>query len=392
LAICWPLESKEEEQQMSEYQYVAFRAIDGPVSDKNLEFMRRQSSRAEITPWSFDNEYHFGDFHGNAAAMLRRGYDLHFHYANFGVRKLMFRLPNGLPDAKAARAYFERQSLVFLKDKQGRGGILCVEPFSEPGDLDDLWDPGDFLDRLLPLRAEILDGDLRPLYLAHLAVACDSNHDPDEEKDAPVPAGLDNLTGAQHALAELYGLSESLIAAAAQNGPALPARSDSESPYVAWLQRQPEATKTAWLAQLMADPRSAVRREILAEFKKSQNTPSWPTIRVDRTMAELVTAAEDIQRDKNRKDADKAARQRAKQLAAMAADAMRTLLKTEQLVKQRTTDAYRQIAKHLADLREALSHSDQSSVADEQARKLKDNNPKLTRLTAELRRQGFLKK
>jgi hypothetical protein len=52
---------------MSEHQFVAFRAIDVPVSDKNLKYMKQQSSRAEITPWSFDNEYHYGDFHGNAA-------------------------------------------------------------------------------------------------------------------------------------------------------------------------------------------------------------------------------------------------------------------------------------------------------------------------------------
>jgi len=35
---------------MSEYQYIAFRAIDGPVSDANLAYMQRQSSRAEISP------------------------------------------------------------------------------------------------------------------------------------------------------------------------------------------------------------------------------------------------------------------------------------------------------------------------------------------------------
>ena len=78
---------------MSEFQYIGFRAIDGPVTEKNLAFMRRQSSRAEITPWSFDNEYHYGDFHGDAAAMLRRGYDFYLHYANFGTRTLMIRLP-----------------------------------------------------------------------------------------------------------------------------------------------------------------------------------------------------------------------------------------------------------------------------------------------------------
>jgi len=377
---------------MSEYQYVGFRAIDGPVSEENLDFMRRQSSRAEITPWSFDNEYHYGDFHGDAAEMLRRGYEFHLHYANYGIRKLMVRLPNGLPDAKAAEPYFEQDSISFLKDKQGRGGILCIGPYFESGDLDDLWETDDFLDRLLPLRAEILDGDLRPLYLAHLAVACDGNHDPDDEKESPVPAGLDKLTDAQRALAELYGLSEALIAAAAQNSPSLPERTDSENQYVAWLQRQPEAAKIEWLAQLMADPRSAVRREILAEFQKSQIATSWPTIRLDRTIAELKAAAEEIHRENNRRNAEKAGRQRAQKLADMAADPMRTLHETEQLVKQRTTDAYRQIATMLADLQEALSGGKQSGLAVQQARKLRDKNPTLHHLTAALRRRGFLKK
>ena len=170
---------------MSEYQHISFRAIDGPVSDKNLEFMRRQSSRAEITAWSFENEYHFGDFHGDAAAMLRRGYDFHLHYANFGIRTLMIRLPNGLPDAQAVKPYLDNEALYFLKDKRGAGGILCIEPSYEPGDLDDLWGLEELIDRLLPLRAEIIDGDMRPFYLAHLAVACDYNHDPNEVEEGP---------------------------------------------------------------------------------------------------------------------------------------------------------------------------------------------------------------
>ena len=169
---------------MSEYQYVAFRAIDGPVSESDLKFMEKQSSRAEITPWSFENEYQYGDFRGDAAAMLHRGYDFHFHYANFGVRKLMIRLPNGLPDPKAATPYLDGEGLQFAKDKNGPGGILCIEPFFESGELEDLWEFDGVLDRLLPLRAEILGGDLRPLYLAHLAVASDSNHNPEEGKEA----------------------------------------------------------------------------------------------------------------------------------------------------------------------------------------------------------------
>src|SRR5258708_4135525 len=188
---------------MSEFQTIAFRAIDGPVTEKNLKFMRQQSSRAEITPWSFDNEYQYGDFRGNAVEMLRRGYELHLHYANFGIRKLLIRLPQGLPDPKAAKPYLGKDSVTFIQDKEGPGGILSIAPFHEPGDLDDLWGAGDLVDRLVPLRAEILDGDLRPLYLAHLVMASDGEHDPDTTKEAPVPAGLEKPSDAQRALAEL---------------------------------------------------------------------------------------------------------------------------------------------------------------------------------------------
>jgi len=376
---------------MSEYQRIAFRAIDSPVSEKNLEYMRRQSSRAEITPWSFDNEYHYGDFRGDALEMLRRGYDFHLHYANFGIHKLLIRLPHGLLDSKAARPYLSEDSLQFLQDKQGRGGTLSIDPYYEPGDLGELWEL-DILDRLVPLRAEILDGDLRPLYLAHLAVACDGNHDPEETKEAPVPAGLEKLSAAQRALAEFYGLGDSLIAAAARDAPPLAAPTDPRNQYTEWLRGQPEATKDTWLAQWLTDPHSIGRGEILAEFRESHRAPLWPAVRRDRTIAELKATAEEIQLEADRNKAANAARQRAKRLAGMAADPAQTLRETEKLVTQRSREAYRQIAMLLAELRGALAGSSQSGLAEEQARKLKNQNPTLRLLISELRREGFLPK
>jgi hypothetical protein len=377
---------------MSEFQYVAFRAIDGPVSDKNLDFMRKQSSRAEVTPWQFENEYHYGDFHGNAAEMLCRGYDLHLHYANFGIRRLMIRLPSGLPDPEAAKAYFVKESLEFLKDKKGPGGILSIEPAYEPGHLDDLWDLSGLFDRLVPLRAEVQEGDLRPLYLCHLALRLDSYHDPDEVKEAPVPGGLAKLTKAQRALADLYGLAEDLIAAAARNSPALPAPTASENELPEWLARQPEATKNAWLVQLLADPHTTLRAEILTDFRASKNIPSWPTVRLDRTIAELEAEAEKIGQKADHKAAEKAAKARVKKLAGMAADPMKTIAETEKLVKERRRDAYEKIAELLADLREALAGGAQADLAEQHALALWQNNPKLTKLLARLRGKGFLPK
>jgi hypothetical protein len=40
---------------MSEYQFIHFLAVDRPLRDEQLEFMRRQSTRAEITRWEFAN-------------------------------------------------------------------------------------------------------------------------------------------------------------------------------------------------------------------------------------------------------------------------------------------------------------------------------------------------
>jgi len=76
----------------------------------------------------------------------------------------------------------------------------------------------------------------------------------------------------------------------------------------------------------------------------------------------------------------------------MAADPTRTLNETVDLVKRRDLDAYAQVARMLADLREAIAGTDRSGVAEQHARQLKANNPTLHHLTAALRGKGFLKK
>ena len=200
---------------MSEYQFVYFRAIDEPLTDKDLKYMRTQSTRARITRRSFENEYTFGDFHGDVSKMMRRGYDFHLHYANFGIRSLYFRLPQGLPDSEAAWEYLDDESFVFEKDKIGPGGILSIQPGYEPDALDELWDLERIAIRLSRLRAEILGGDLRPFFLARLALAMDYNHDP-EEKVPAVPESLEKLSPPQQTLARFYGIRRSLVIAAAR--------------------------------------------------------------------------------------------------------------------------------------------------------------------------------
>lgn len=377
---------------MSEYQYVAFRAIDRPVAGKDLAYMQKQSSRAEITPWSFVNEYHYGDFHGNAREMLRRGYDIHVHYANFGVRTLMIRLPQGLPNAKVLKSYLQEEFIAFLKDPKGPGGILSISPSYDAGSLEDLWEIDSLVDRLLSLRAEILDGDLRPLYLANLALGRGYNVDPEEGREPPVPAGLSALTTAQKALAEFYGLADALIAAAAQESPPLPKNGDAKKTYAEWIKAQSQAAKDAWLVETLQDSGATARAEMLAKYRADSNAPAWPTRIANRTLTQLEDLSQNVAKQIERKAEVRAARLREKRLVNIAKDPKKILQETERLVKERSSEAYAQIAERLAELREALSASGGSNLAEKQAQKLKAAHPTLKKLVGELRKKGFLPK
>jgi hypothetical protein len=386
---------------MSEYQLIAFRAIDRPVSAENLKFMEEQSSRAEITPWTFDNEYHYGDFRGDELEMLRRGYDLFVHYASFGTRKAMIRLPQGLPDPQAAEPYFVEEAFYYVPDKKGRGGTLCIEPYLEAPD--DTGIDGDLIDRLMPLREEIVAGDLRPLYLAYLAAIGDSNHDWEEPQDVPVPAGLGELTDAQYALAEFYEFSRSFLEAVAEGSPPAPPMTDPTQAYASWIEEQDAAIKNAWLVDLMAKADSSVRAEMLAEFREARGAVAWPTVRIERTMEELRATAEAVQAKANQKAA---ARKLAAERKALEAEELRRakrrgeisksperfLEETEQLVAKRGRDSFREAAEILADMRSAFAGTKRADLADRQAEKLRNTHPTLTHLIGALRREGFLPK
>jgi len=90
---------------MSEYQFYEFRAIDRALTPAEQAELRRYSSRAEITSRSFVNEYSYGSFKGDEDEFMARYFDAHLYVANWGSRRLMFRLPRSAVDPEALSAY-----------------------------------------------------------------------------------------------------------------------------------------------------------------------------------------------------------------------------------------------------------------------------------------------
>src|SRR5947209_7775911 len=149
---------------MSEYQYYEFRAVDRPLTEREMDELRSLSSRAEITPTSFQNEYNWGDFRGDPLELMRRYFDAFVYVANWGTRQLMLRLPITLLAPETVRPYLIEPGVQV----HAGGDFLILELGLQEAEHE--WvDGGGWLDSLLPLRDDLARGDLRTLYIAWLS-------------------------------------------------------------------------------------------------------------------------------------------------------------------------------------------------------------------------------
>ncbi|GAB3371086.1 hypothetical protein [Azotobacter armeniacus] len=191
---------------MSEYQYYEFAALDRPLTAQQQAELRGYSSRATITATSFVNEYHWGDLKGDPLEWMRRYFDAHVYYANWGARSLLPRTALDPADfVRPGQAGGQAEYLAALEaTATADHWTLAWNADDETGDLEHFWNAEDgqgWMGRLLPLRDELLRGDTRPLYLGWLA-RLGNGELGDEELEPPLPAGLQTLTCAQTALAE----------------------------------------------------------------------------------------------------------------------------------------------------------------------------------------------
>jgi hypothetical protein len=195
---------------MSEYQYYEFAAVDSPLDAHQLAEVRELSTRAQLTPTSFVNSYEWGDFRGDPRQLVEQYYDAFLYLANWGARRLMLRFPAGLLGLDVAQRHCASDEV----SAWASGDHVIVSAMSDDEGGDEDWEDENQLESILPVRAEVLAGDLRPLYLLWLLGVQSGEVDPDEA-EPPVPAGLQSLTEAQTALADFLRIDGDLIDEAA---------------------------------------------------------------------------------------------------------------------------------------------------------------------------------
>jgi hypothetical protein len=359
---------------VSEYQCYEFLALDRRLTAQEMAELRSISTRAEITPTRFWNEYQWGDLKADPAKLLARYFDMHLYFANWGTRRLMFRLPVTAVDLGALRAYAPGGPVTLTTT----GEYAVLDLWSEVDEPEEDWfEAGHLAASLTPLRAELLRGDRRVAYLAWLLAVQDGEVDAEAE-EPPVPRGLAAGSAPVMALAEFLRLDQDLLAAAAESDV-----EDRDEPgrFRAWVKSLPARERERWLLRAVDNPDLRLGSELLGEFRRAHP----PVTRGRRTVAWLQARAEELRAARRRAAAERAARARAaaaavrsKRLAGLARRGDAAWRELEQLVEAR---AYDQAVRLAMDLQAAAAHAGEPEEFNRRIAEVKQRYA---------RRRGFL--
>ena len=296
---------------MSEYQYYEFLAVDRLLTRQEMGELRSVSSRAEITPSHFSNEYNWGDLKADPGELLEHYFDVHIYLANWGTRRLAVKLPLEVLSPNEAAPYFVGN----CANVRRAGEHIIIDLSSEPGDFEDWDEASGWTGALAAARSRLLRGDRRFLYLAWLLSVQHDEVDPDD-LEPTVPPGLGRLPVSLQTMVEFLRIDEHLIAAAAEG-------SEPEEPeprgLAEWIDRLPVDEKGALLLRVARGEHARGEAVLARRFRDEERTERSDVERTRRTVGELLTRADEILRAWEEEQARRAAEARRQREAAAAA-------------------------------------------------------------------------
>jgi hypothetical protein len=301
---------------VSEYQYYDFKAVDHVLAKAEVAALRAISTRAVITTTSFTNHYEWGDLKADPLKLLEKYFDAFVYLANWGTREFHLRLPQGLVDFKHFKSILPGKA-----SHVRRAGQFVIVSFQSEIESDDDWDDGTgWMGSLVPLRSDLLRGDLRCLYLEWLMFAQDDEL-PGDALEPPVPAGLRELSAPLDSLIEFLGIDGDLVEVAASASAPLK-EGPSRKELATWVRGLPANEKDDLLIAFLSESSERCRLELLQRFRRQNAVaPNHGAIE-RRTVQDLLTAsrvrADERARQLSAKRAADAARKKAKEEAKRA--------------------------------------------------------------------------
>jgi hypothetical protein len=295
---------------MSEYQRYEFMTSDRPLTRAQLDAVNALSSHIEASSTHALIEYHWGDFKHDPIDVLHKFFDGFLYWANWGAPELALRFPHGILPADLIDGYDLDDFVTFTQYPDY--DILDIH-FGEMEGPDEWIDYE--LGSLIAIRDELMEGDLRALYIVWLAgQRMIESYDEEEDYEInvpPVPPALGTLTAAQQALAELLQVpQELLVATARHSSSAVPSTGDDVA---AWVKLLPPDRQNDYLVRL-ARNEPGLSRLLVKELRElsQDKTRSTPSTGERVTYASLLAESKTIkaQLEREKREQKQLARQR----------------------------------------------------------------------------------
>lgn len=215
---------------MSEYQYHEWQTVDRVLTPEEQAVVNDLSSHIEVNTSQAVVTYHWSDFRHDPKQVLLKYFDAYFYLANWGSLRLMFRFPKGLLKEADILPYCVDEYVTF--ETIGKYQVLDLD--FNPEDGEGWMEAEAGLGHFIRLRADLLEGDYRLLYLAWLKAKTlysepyddEGYEDNDTDIDAynrepPVPPGLKKMSPPLQNFVQVFEIDPFLVHAAAEASPDL---------------------------------------------------------------------------------------------------------------------------------------------------------------------------
>lgn len=323
---------------MSEYQYYEFAAIDKPLTRTEMTELRAVSTRAVITPSGFTNHYEWGDLKADPADWMRRYFDAFVYSANWCSCYVSLRLPKAV-FRKAELDVFIGSAVLSIDATEAHWILSWTLEESEDYDRFAEDDGSGWMRRLIPLRDELMRGDLRPLYLGWLAAGDEWD---DDTQEPEVPDGLVDLSPAQQALVEFLEIDPDLLEAASMGSAAATSSNDERLPISTWLNAWQTADMQDVLKAIALGRGQEAERQVKSHYAawlKSQRPASSGVSR--RKVAELRELAQSAGERRRAREAEAHAKREAEQRQKREAELRRIMDSPDKYWKAASAQASR---------------------------------------------------
>jgi hypothetical protein len=355
---------------MSEYQRYEFMTSDRPLTRVQLDAVNALSSHIEASSTHALIEYHWGDFKHDPIDVLHKFFDGFLYWANWGAPELALRFPHGILPGDLIDDYDLDDFVTFTR--YADYDILDIH-FGEM-EAPDEWINYE-LGSLIAMRDELMEGDLRALYIVWLAVQImmegyDEEDDEEEDWEISVPAvppGFGTLTAAQQALAELLRVPQELLAATARHSKA--AASSTGDDVAAWVKLLSPERQNEYLVRL-AHNEPGLSRLLVKELRElsQDKTRVRPSTGEHVTYATLRAESKAIKAQLEREKREQEQVARLRHLQAIHDHQDDYWRQVDQAVTRSTGSGYDEAVRLLVELREAAGQFKEAQEFQERLR------------------------